>query len=86
MGTDKSEDPITRKFNATNAKRIAMLMVMALVAYHGILHLSYGLFEKFNLSWLFIKIMLPMPGIKSCKWLLSDGSFHGFGSYAVWQV
>ncbi|XP_027196338.1 N-acetylneuraminate (7)9-O-acetyltransferase [Dermatophagoides pteronyssinus] len=24
-------------------------------------------------------------GVKSCKWLLSDGSFHGFGSYRVWQ-
>ncbi|UXI14650.1 hypothetical protein NH340_JMT00593 [Sarcoptes scabiei] len=24
-------------------------------------------------------------GVKSCKWLLSDGNFHGFGSYRVWQ-
>ncbi|CAG2171865.1 unnamed protein product, partial [Oppiella nova] len=59
------DDAITAKFNATNAKRIALILVMALIAYHGVLHLTYG--------------------IKSCKWLLRDGSFHGFGDYSVWQ-
>ncbi|XP_054167954.1 N-acetylneuraminate 9-O-acetyltransferase-like [Oppia nitens] len=63
--SQSSDDAITRKFNATNAKRIALLVVIALIAYHGVLHLTYG--------------------IKSCKWLLSDGSFHGFGDYSVWQ-
>jgi hypothetical protein len=60
-----SDHPITRRVNSTNAKKIAVVLTIALIIYHGILHLSYG--------------------IKSCKWLLSDGSFHGFGSYRVWQ-
>ncbi|CAG2118344.1 unnamed protein product, partial [Medioppia subpectinata] len=38
MGRD---DAITAKFNATNAKRIAILLVLTLIAYHGVLHVTY---------------------------------------------
>jgi hypothetical protein len=37
-----SDHPITRRVNSTNAKKIAVVLTIALIIYHGILHLSYG--------------------------------------------
>lgn len=34
--------PITQNVNAKNAKKVALLIVLGLCVYHGMLHLSYG--------------------------------------------
>lgn len=37
-----SDHPITRRVNASNAKKVALILTIAFIIYHGILHLSYG--------------------------------------------
>lgn len=37
-----SDHPVIKRVNVTNAKKIAVLVVIAFIIYHGILHLSYG--------------------------------------------
>lgn len=38
------------QINADNAKRIALLLVIGFVIYHGVLHLRYGKFYWYNLE------------------------------------
>ena len=75
-----SDHPVIKRVNVTNAKKIAVLVVIAFIIYHGILHLSYGeIYFLFNINSIYQSFI---SGINSCKWLLSDGRFQG---YRVWQ-
>lgn len=38
------------QINATNAKRIALLLVIGFTIYHGVLHLRFGKSSKHNLK------------------------------------
>ncbi|RWS15676.1 hypothetical protein B4U79_09303 [Dinothrombium tinctorium] len=38
-----SSESIKQRFNVTNAKKIVTVILLAFIAYHGILHLSYGI-------------------------------------------
>ncbi|GAB0100574.1 CAS1 domain-containing protein 1 [Sergentomyia squamirostris] len=42
MGGESKAEYIIQQLNVNNAKKVALLMVLAFVAYHGLLHLRYG--------------------------------------------
>lgn len=43
MSGEKSRiENVVEQINASNAKRLALFMVLGFVCYHGILHLRYG--------------------------------------------
>lgn len=43
MSGEKSRvENIIEQINATNAKRVALLMVLGFSCYHGLLHFRYG--------------------------------------------
>lgn len=84
-----ANDNVTHHFNSTNAKKIAFAMVIGFVVYHGILRVNFSKINHFILNFqttFTIKTdyfcLLLRAGIDSCKWLLSDGRFHGS---TLWQ-
>lgn len=43
MSGEKSRiENVVEQINASNAKRLALLMVLGFICYHGALHLRYG--------------------------------------------
>lgn len=34
---------LIQQLNVTNAKKVAVLMVLGFIAYHGVIHLRYGI-------------------------------------------
>lgn len=76
MTSDKSRiEKIIDQINASNAKKIALLLVVGFVCYHGILHIRYG--EWLESSDTDLEINYSTLGTNSCKWLLSDGRYKG---------
>lgn len=80
--TNSSSTPTKAEYfiaqlNVTNAKKVAALMVLGFICYHGLIHLHYG--EKCILRayMLWFSQSVQILGTDSCKWLLSDGRFKG---------
>lgn len=73
MTGEKSRiERIIDEINSTNAKKIAILLIIGFACYHGILHLRFGMFFIiFSLK----RLILGILGTNSCKWLLSDGRY-----------
>lgn len=69
------------QLNVTNAKKVAVLMVLGFMCYHGLIHLRYGKYfgidQYFSLLCTFVLNILFNKGSDSCKWLLSAGRFKG---------
>lgn len=42
MGGESKAEYIIQQLNVSNAKKIALMMVLAFMVYHGLLHLRYG--------------------------------------------
>jgi len=48
MSADEEEtqsrvEYLIQQLNVSNAKKVALLMVIGFIAYHGIIHLNYGM-------------------------------------------
>lgn len=74
-------DLFIEQLNATNAKKVALLLVLGFVLYHGLLNWNYGELSICHQSidpYVSIRCLcLPFPGSDSCQWLLSKGRFKG---------
>lgn len=70
-----------QQLNSSNAKKVALCLVLGFICYHGLIHLRYGEFNDIiiritnNLSK--YEILFNFKGTDSCKWLLSDGRYKG---------
>lgn len=40
---------LIQQLNVTNAKKVAILMVIGFIAYHGVIHLRYGMFMRLKI-------------------------------------
>lgn len=49
--TKKSKaENLIQKLNVHNAKKVALLLVLSFIGYHGILHFNYGMSHTFILK------------------------------------
>lgn len=39
---------IIQQLNAANAKKVAVLLVVGFICYHGLIHLRYGMYAQFT--------------------------------------
>lgn len=78
--TSKAEY-IIQQLNVNNAKKVALLMIIGFIIFHGLIHIRFGMQKKKNFTYgvklggsnRFFFLFLITPGSDSCKWLLSDG-------------
>lgn len=72
-------DLFMEQLNATNAKKVALLLVLGFVLYHGLLNWNYGALSiLFGLSEIVkYRLISYFLGSDSCQWLLSKGRFKG---------
>lgn len=71
---------LIQQINANNAKKIAVILVIGFIAYHGLIHLQYGLYYLVINPLCFITTYFYLkkpPGKDSCKWLMTNGRFKG---------